>query len=309
MPYKILVTGGFGFIGCSLVPKLVELGHTIVVLDNLSHSAVREPICDHHYIIGDIRNENDVTSALDGVDIVIHLAASGSVVPSIEDPVHNFDTNVYGTFILLNLCRKHGVSKFILASTGGALMGNTPPPVSENSLPAPISPYGSSKLCCEAYCSSFAHSYDMSIVSLRFANVIGPFSYHKKGAVTAFFKSILYDKPMNIYGNGDASRDFLYVSDLCDGIVSSINKHLPGFNIFHLSSGVESTILSLANMVMKVSNKLSHPIIFHDSRTGEVDNNFAFNSKAKDVLSFEPSISFEHSIYLSWQWFKTYNEK
>ena len=306
---KILVTGGFGFIGCTLVPTLVSLGYRVVVLDNLSQSAVKAPLCDHQSIIGDIRNEEDVSTSLKGVDIVIHLAASGSVVPSVNDPVPNYDNNVFGTFNLLNCCRKVGIKKFILASTGGALMGNTPPPVSENSLPAPISPYGSSKLCCEAYCSSFAHSYNMSVVALRFANVIGPFSYHKKGAVTAFFKSILNNKPINIYGNGDASRDFLYVSDLCDGIISSITTNFTGFNVFHLSSGVEHSILDLANMIKRVTGRLSHPVIFHRPRLGEVDNNFASNSKAKKFLLFDPQTNLENSIDLCWNWFKAYHDK
>ena len=118
-------------------------------------------------------------------------------------------------------------------------MGNAQPPVNEDSIPRPISPYGASKLAGEGYCSAFAEAYDMRITATRFANVVGPISAHKKGAVTVFIRALMNDTPITIYGDGEATRDFLYVDDLCRGILAAMEKNLPGFNVFHLANGFD----------------------------------------------------------------------
>ncbi len=118
------------------------------------------------------------------VDAIVHLAAAGSVVDSVADPTANFEANAVGTFSVLNAARAADVGRLVFSSTGGALIGNAEPPVNEQSLPKPISPYGASKLAAEAYCHAFAKAYGMTTVALRFANVYGPYSGHKKGAIT-----------------------------------------------------------------------------------------------------------------------------
>lgn len=310
MEEKILVTGGCGFIGANLIPILVKSGYRICVLDNLTRGSTAYlkniPVDIRR---GDIRDGQVVKMSLEDVDGVIHLAAFGSVVESVQSPEENFDVNVRGTFTVLNECRKAGIKKVIFSSTGGALIGNAEPPVNETSIPRPISPYGSSKLCCEAYCSSFAHSYDMSITALRFANVIGPISEHKKGAVTAFIKAIINGEKITIYGDGTSTRDFLYVGDLCKGIVSAYKKSLDGFNPIHLSSGKEVSVKELAELISKVSGKPDYPIVFLDKRIGEVERNFANYDLAKSVLGFIPSTSLEKSIDMTWNWFKDYLTK
>jgi len=310
MEERILVTGGCGFIGANLIPLLVGGGYQVRVLDNLSRGSMaylQNISIDIHR--GDIRDSQVVKKSLEGVNGVIHLAAFGSVVESVQSPEENFDVNVRGTFTVLNECRKVGIKKFIFSSTGGALIGNAEPPVDETSIPRPISPYGSSKLCCEAYCSSFAHSYDMSITALRFANVIGPISEHKKGAVTAFIKSIMDGKKITIYGDGGATRDFLYVGDLCQGIVCAYKKSLDGFNPIHLASGQEVSIKKLAELIAKTSGQPNYPIEFLGKRIGEVERNFANYDLARSVLGFIPSTSLEKSIDITWNWFKDYLAK
>jgi len=300
----ILVTGGCGFVGANLVPMLEERGYEVRILDNLSKGNpgfIKSDKVDIH--IGDIRNSDEVKSALKDIDGVIHLAAYGSVVESVEKPEENFDINVRGTFNLLNECKNAGVKKFIFSSTGGALIGNATPPVNEDSLPRPISPYGSSKLCCEAYCSSFAESYDMNITALRFANVIGPISWHKKGAVTAFIKSTINNVPIEIYGDGSATRDFLYVDDLCGGVILAYEKELKGFNPIHLASGAEVSIKKLAEMINTLSKQTSHKIIYHDKRVGEVERNFANYEYARKVLGFEPQYTLKEGLQKTINWF------
>lgn len=300
----ILVTGGCGFIGSNLIKILEDKGHNVRVLDNFSKGDMAYIGRANAEIFQcDIRDADSMKKAFVGIDGVIHLAAYGSVVESVENPEENFQINVQGTFNVLNECRKSGVKKVVFSSTGGALIGNALPPVNEQSIPRPISPYGSGKLCCEAYCSSFAHSYDMNITALRFANVIGPISWHKKGAVTAFMKSIMNNEKITIYGDGSATRDFLYVTDLCNGIVTAYEKSLPGFQPIHLASGKEVSVKELAELIIKVAKKSDYPIEFLNKRVGEVERNFASYELAKELLDFNPETDLETGIKKTWEWF------
>jgi UDP-glucose 4-epimerase len=195
------------------------------------------------------------------------------------------------------------VQRLIFASTGGALIGDAMPPVNELSLPKPISPYGASKLCGEAYCHAFAKSYSLQTICLRFGNVYGPHSAHKKGAVTMFIKALMNDEPIVIYGDGSASRDYIHVDDLCAGIKAALDAPLAGGEVFHLASGQETTVLNLANILCKVAGKPNHPIEFRPGRRGEVARNFADYSKAKATFGFEPKWKIEDGLAATWEWF------
>ena len=183
---RTMITGGRGFVGINLVYQLSP-SRRVEILDNLKRSSPtgwqNQSAILH---MGDILNPEDLTKTFKGVDEVVHLAAYGSVVESIADPVSNFAVNVKGTLNVLRAAEDAGVRRLVFASTGGALIGDTTPPVNEQSLPKPISPYGVSKLCGEAYCHSFAKSYHLEAICLRFGNVYGPHSAHKKCAVTLF---------------------------------------------------------------------------------------------------------------------------
>ena len=304
MSKNILVTGGAGFIGSNLIKKLLLADNNIIVVDDLSKGSLKYLPNSDILRKGDIRDTKFLGGLMKGIDIVIHLAAYGSVIESVNDPYLNFDINVNGTFNVLNEARIAGVKKFIFASTGGALIGNTTPPVNEQSLPKPISPYGSSKLCGEAYNHSFAKAYNMNTVCLRFANVYGSFSAHKTGAVTKFIKCLLEDKPIPIYGDGSASRDYLHVDDLCIGIIKAVSTNLNSGSVLHLASGNEVTVHELAKMLSIIADKPNHPIKFLNKRPGEVERNFAQYEKAKNELNFDPTINFENGLKSTWQWFK-----
>ena len=304
MQKKILVTGGCGFIGANLVPKLIEHGSEVKVLDNFSkgRSSNLQNV-DAEIVEGDIRGINTVQKALNGIDIVIHLAAYGSVIESIKDPFENFDINVRGTLVVLQACINSNVQKIVFSSTGGALIGNATPPVNENSVPKPISPYGASKLCCEAYCNAFANSYELQTVMLRFANIYGPYSAHKLGASTAFIKNIISNTPIKIYGDGTATRDYLYVQDLCKGIHMAVEQDLPPATTLHLASGIETSVIDLAHLIIETSGKKEHKIQHLPARRGEVTRNFAAYDLAKEVLGFSPSVSLREGMTKTWDWF------
>ncbi len=308
MGRNILITGGAGFIGTNLTRHLEELGDRVWILDNLSRGRKEYIKNPDQLIEKDIRHVEDLSESFRGMDAVIHLAAFGSVVESVNQPSPNFDINVRGTFNVLEAARKSGVKRMIFASTGGALIGEASPPVDENSLPRPISPYGSSKLCGEAYCHAFAKAYGLGTVCLRFANVYGPFSAHKKGAATKFMKCILKNEPMPIFGDGSSTRDFLHVDDLCDGIMRSLERDIQPGEVFHLASERELSILDLARNIADIAGEPDHPIQFLPTRTGEVKNNFALYHKASTELGFQPRKELRQGLEETWQWYKRNKE-
>jgi UDP-glucose 4-epimerase len=308
---KILVTGGCGFIGSNLLQMLRAKGYDVAVLDNFSRGS-RDYLDDasaYEIIEADIRDEKAVIQAAKNRDAIIHLAAYGSVVESVAAPEENFSVNAEGTFKVLNAARKANVTQLVFSSTGGALIGNATPPVNEKSVPRPISPYGASKLAGEGYCCSFANAFDMSVTALRFANVVGPISWHKKGAVTAFFKAIMTDQPIRIYGDGTATRDFLYVEDLCRGIIAGLEARKPGFNAYHLASGREVSVKELAEIARNVASSPNHPIHFDPKRKGEVERNFATYELAQKELGFAPNVTLEQAMEKTWLWFLQYSKK
>lgn len=301
---KTLITGGRGFVGVNLVQSLSPTRY-VQVLDSLHRSSPTGWLDGTaSFFQADILEPATLTQAFDGVSDVVHLAAYGSVVESIADPDSNFAVNVRGTLNILRKAVDVGVRRLIFASTGGALIGDTIPPVNEDSLPKPISPYGASKLCGEAYCHAFAKSYGLETLCLRFGNVYGPHSAHKKGAVTMFIKALMKDEPIIIYGDGTASRDYIHVDDLCSGIKAALDAQLvAGGDVFHLASRREISILELANILRDVAGKPNHPIEFKPERCGEVIRNFADYSKAKATFGFEPKWRIEDGLAATWKWF------
>jgi UDP-glucose 4-epimerase len=300
----ILVTGGAGFVGATLVRRLVEHGFAVRVLDNLtSGDAAYLAGVEAELVVGDIRDVDGLDAALRRVSAVVHLAAAGSVVKSVADPVANFDVNVVGTFRVLDAARRAGVERIVQASTGGALIGDATPPVDEKSLPKPISPYGASKLAGEGYAHAFAHSYGMRTVALRFANVYGPYSARKQGAMTTFFRAIHGGSPILVYGDGTSSRDYAHVDDIARAIELGLTCDVPGGTVLHIASGVETTVLELAELCRAAAGVPEHPIEHRPRRPGEVERNFASYALAKSVLGFAPSIERADGIRRTWQWF------
>jgi UDP-glucose 4-epimerase len=302
---RVLVTGGAGFVGATLVRRLVQSGNSVRVLDNYSTGDPAQLAgVDAELIEGDIRDVAALDAALTGVQAVIHLAAAGSVVMSVEDPVTNFDVNVVGTFRVLDAARRAGVQRTVQASTGGALIGDATPPVSEISLPKPISPYGASKLAGEGYAHAFAHAYGLPTVALRFANVYGPWSARKRGAMTMFFRAIHAGEPIIIYGDGASSRDYIHVDDISRALELALDSDAPGGTVLHIASGVETTVQELADLCRAAAGVPDHPIEYRPRRPGEVERNFASYDLARKVLGYEPSISREVGIPKTWQWFE-----
>jgi UDP-glucose 4-epimerase len=298
-----LITGGCGFIGVNLVATLVERGAQVRVLDNLSlgRRADIEPF-GVELTVGDIRDRAAVLDCARGVDTVIHLAAHTRVVESVENPEINFDVNVVGTFNLLEACRRSGVRKFILASTGGAILGEQTPPVHEEMVPRPIAPYGASKLAGEGYCSAFHGAYGMQTVALRFSNVYGPWSYHKGSVIAQFFRNIMQGSPLIVYGDGRQTRDFVFVGDLVEAILAADAAELGGEAI-QIASGRQTSLNELLQLMREVVAGRSFEVLYEPARAGEILHNYALIDKARWLLGYEPRTQLRDGLRATWQWF------
>jgi UDP-glucose 4-epimerase len=298
-----LITGGCGFIGVNVVTRLVSRGARVRVLDNLSLGR-REDIepLGVELLVGDIRDELTAEKACKGVDTVVHLAAHTRVVESVTNPELNFEINAKGTLNMLLAARDAGVKKFIFASTGGAILGEQEPPVHEQMVARPISPYGAGKLAGEAYCSAFSGAYGLNTIALRFSNVYGPYSYHKGSVVAQFFKNLIQQEPLVVYGDGEQTRDFLYVDDLVDALLLADKAEIAA-EVFQVASGRETSLRELIDAMKKSIPEFKAEIRYEPARAGEISRNYADIAKARQMLGYDPKTLLEDGLRNTWDWF------
>jgi UDP-glucose 4-epimerase len=343
-PSTVLVTGGCGFIGTNLVKYLSNKGCGVRILDNLSMPsrefanqespvtgplpprAVDSDLSGIDLVVGDIRDRQAVERAIEEVDAVVHLAAHTSVVESLEKPEEAWDINVNGTLNLLEACRRNGVDRFIFASSN-AVVGEQDPPIDETKIPRPLSPYGASKLAGEALCSTYYHSFGLKTVSLRFSNCYGPCSEHKPSVIAKFIDWARKGEPLVIYGDGNQTRDFVHVADICQAIHLSLTIAQPPEpsqptpstqqtqqtpptqktqqtpvwgEVFQIASGVETSINQLVELIKAMADS-QLTIVHKPKRKGEIESNYSDITKAKKLLGFEPRITLREGLGELWQ--------
>lgn len=319
-----LITGGCGFIGTNLVRRLGSLGNdSIRIVDDLSHGtrAALGEVCTFREVglqdldaeptgvellVGDIRDRHLAVQACQGIDAVVHLAANTGVQPSIDDPYLDCTTNVLGTVNYLEGARLQGVAHFVFASSGGTVIGDTEPPVHEDMVPRPKAPYGASKAAGEAYCSAYAGSFGVEAIALRFSNIYGPGSAHKNSVVARFIRHALEGRPLEIFGDGDQTRDFLYVDDLIDAIVSAARSHGNGGHVFHVASGTETTINELHSAVVRALGDVGVEAATSDhadALRGEIRRNFSEAAKAKRSLGWKATTELDAGLRATVAWF------
>ena len=302
---KILITGGRGFIGTNLIRRIrvANPGTGIVVLDNetmaVTGLVADGTVSDHH---GDVRDLAALRHAASGCTAIIHLAGQTRVVESIEDPNLSFEVNARGTLNVLLVARDAGIRHLVLASTGGAMFGDGDGPIQEDMLPKPSSPYGASKLAMEAYAHAFAGSYGVQSAVLRFTNVYGPHSELKGSVIAHVLRKILAREPITIYGDGSQARDFVFVDDLCDGIIRAMDVKASG--VFHLGSGIPTTLSELLDKVGRVVGPdWPLEVRYAPWRVGEVRRTYSNISKANETFQYSPRTELEAGLKATWQWF------
>jgi len=301
---RVLITGGAGFIGTNLVNYLASTGSfDVVVLDDIS--AGQPPPCFParvRLIRQDFTDTSILARALNGVETVVHLAALSGVIDSIEDPAPSFDINVVGSFRLIEAARRAGVRSLIVASTGGALLGEVPSPISETMAPAPLSPYGATKLALEGYCSAFSGAYGMACAALRFSNIYGPHSAHKKSAVAAFIKKAIRGEDLIVYGDGTQRRDYLYVGDLVRAIETVILREITG--TYQLGSGRPTSLLELiAALELAAGRQLA--VSYVSRRQGEVHSTWCNIDKSAQAFGYVAPTTLETGLRATWDWFES----
>ncbi|MFO8010616.1 MAG: GDP-mannose 4,6-dehydratase [Dehalococcoidia bacterium] len=321
---KTLITGGCGFVGINLTRFLDRSGFSIRILDNFSEGK-RERIeslalqREVEIIEGDLRDKEAVRAAVQRMKAVVHLAAHTSVVESVENPEEDWEINVTGTFNLLEACRREGVERFILASSN-AVAGEQTPPIDETKIPQPLSPYGASKLAGEALCSAYYHSFGLKTFCLRFANVYGPFSDHKSSVIPLFLQWVREGKPLTVYGDGEQTRDFVHVDDICQAIYLAL---VPAYGhagedsrtsgscsplstddwcgeVFQIASGTETSINQLAGLLREVTGR-DLEVVYHPERPGEIMRNYSDITKARKLLGFEPAMELKEGLRRMWE--------
>ena len=297
-----LVTGGAGFIGSALVRLLAERGFRVRVYDNLSTGSVANlEGTDAELVEGDVRDVGELERAVAGCEVVFHLAAGTGVIPSIADPFADFDLNARGTLAALWAAQRAGAQRLVFSSSNAPLGAGAYPAREENPV-APLSPYGASKATGEAYCSAFHGAYGLDAVALRFSNAYGPRSAHKSNVIPLFIRQLLAGEELVVYGDGEQTRDFVFVTDLADGLVRAAETDGIGGEVFQLASGVETSVNELIALLADVSGRT--PAVRRDPpRPGEIRRNYSVVDKARERLGFSPTIPLAEGLRRTYDWF------
>ncbi|MEM2111041.1 MAG: SDR family oxidoreductase [Candidatus Bathyarchaeia archaeon] len=311
---QILVTGGAGFIGSHLVDKLLNEGYAVTVVDNfysgnpknIVHHQNKE---DFHLIKGDIRDYDLIKNAIKGMDAVFHEAAIVSVPLSVKDPILTIDVNVKGTLNVLKAASKFGVKRFIYASSAAVYGDLKPHKKSEDAALNPTSPYGVSKLQAENYVKSFHGLYGLETISLRYFNAYGPrqqvnVQNNYSGVITIFVDRISKNMPPIIFGDGEQTRDFVYIDDIVEANMLALNVSEASGEIFNIGTGTPISINQLAEVLKRTIKKENLKNIYADPRPGDILHSYADIRKAKEILKFQPKVPLEEGLFRLIEWYR-----
>jgi UDP-glucose 4-epimerase len=311
---NVLVTGGAGFIGSHVADRFLTAGYRVVVVDNLT-SGKRENIPrGAEFQELDIGSPEAARLVRDGsFDVVAHLAAQIDVRRSVEDPMFDARVNVLGTLNLVEAVRsspRGQRTRFIFASTGGALYGDfVIPPSPERSPKDPDSPYGISKLSVEHYLAYYGRIHALDTVVLRFGNVYGPRQdpHGEAGVVAIFCRRLLDGRPLTVYGDGTQTRDYIYVADVANAFITAAGATLPAperldARAFNVGTGVETSVIDLAGALQRAAAS-STPIEFAPKRAGELARSVLAPEKAAEQLGWRAAMPLERGVAETYAWF------
>ena len=308
---SVLVTGGAGFIGANLVRMMIDVGYKVSVFDNFSTGSYTFleglPV---DIVEGDVLDRDLLGEVIGTHHAIVHLAAQTGVPGSLIDPYHDCEANVIGTLNVLEACRAakessdRKVPQKIVFASSNAPLGRQIPPASEDKAPLPVSPYGASKLAAEAYCLAYYGSWGLNTIVLRFGNVYGPFSEHKGSVVSEFFKAICNNDVITMHGDGEQTRDFVYVADLCRSVLLALDCDEVG-EVYQIATGVETSINRLVEMVQDVSGS-DTSIYKAPTRHGDVRKNYSMIVKAREMLGWDPEVNLDLGLRKTYEWFVNY---
>lgn len=314
---NILVTGGAGFIGSHLVDRLLSEGQwQVTVIDDLNdfydpaikHSNIAGHLqhSDYRFIDADIRDAAKLATVFDETkfDVIVHLAARAGVRPSLSEPNLYVETNINGTMNLLELARQHGIKQFVFGSSSSVYGINEKVPFAEDDrIHQPISPYAATKAAGELICHTYSHLYDIRCICLRFFTVYGA-RQRPDLAIHKFARLITDGKPIHVFGDGSARRDYTYIDDIIQGVRASIDYDASIYEVFNLG---ESETTELTRLIELIEDALGQKAVIdrQPMQPGDVPATYADISKAHRLLNYDPQTKIELGIPKFVEWFRS----
>jgi len=308
----ILLTGGAGFIGSHLAERLVRLGHDVVVVDSETTGRREHVPPGAQYRPGDVCRVEDLEEVFDaGLDAVAHIAGQVSLIRSFTDPVVDLKTNVEGTVNVLGCCIRHRVPRLLYASSMTVYGHNGTLPTTEDTPCAPVSYYGITKYAAERYVHTTAErpdlDFDFGVTSFRMYNVYGPrqaLDNPYQGVLGIFLGNVLRGEPVTIFGDGNQSRDFVYIDDVVDAWVAALTNRASHGQVLNLGSGRQLAINDLADHVLAASgrNRCDWPVAYAPGRPGEQRHVEADVARAGALLGWKPQVAFTEGLARTVEW-------
>jgi UDP-glucose 4-epimerase len=300
---RAIVTGGAGFIGSHVVDALLARGDEVVVVDSLA-SGKRENVASAADLqVRDIREPLDDLFAEIQPEAVFHLAAQADVRVSVERPVDDAETNVLGTLRVLDAARRHGSGQVVFSSTGGAIYGDGAVPATEAHALEPVAPYGTSKLAAEEYLRTFNRLYGLNHVALRYGNVYGPRQdpHGEAGVVAIFLGAAARGEQPRIFGDGEQTRDYVYVGDVARATLAAVGHEGGAFNV---GTGRETSVTELWELCRAVAGSTLDAIP-EPARPGELQRSALDPSRAASELGFQAIVDLEEGLRATWDWIRS----
>lgn len=305
-----LITGGAGFIGSNMARFLLSKGEKVRILDNFE-TGKRENLVEINESIelieGDIRDIDTVRRAVAGTEIVYHLAALGSVPRSVKDPLTSHDVNVNGIINVLSAARDAKLRRFVFSSSSSVYGQSKVLPQREDMPLAPISPYGATKAAGEIYCRVFYETYGLQTISLRYYNVFGPRqdpTSQYAAAIPLFVSALLRNKAPTIFDDGEQSRGFTYIDNVTEANWLAANAGKTGGEAVNISTANAVTVNTVVNTIRKLLSRENIKPVYAPPRPGDIKHSLADVKKAKELIGYEPFISFEEGIAKAIDWYR-----
>lgn len=302
---KVLITGGYGFIGSHIAERFYKEGYQVYIIDNLSSGDKQNVKIKHKFYQMNVEDKKcEEVFANNKFDVVVHLAAHIDAMASVEKPYDDAESNVLGLINILELSSKYHVEKFIFASSAAVYGNNDKISLEEEDECSPISPYGVSKFTGEEYCRLWKNMYGLNTICFRLSNVYGPRQSLKgeSGVISIFMNKVFNNKKLFVYGNGEQTRDFIYVEDVVDAIYKSVEFSFS--EVLNISVNEQYNINNLIEVIRKLNPSVE--VEYCQPRKGEISHSRLLNDKAINELDWSPIYKLEQGIEKTYQWYENY---